>query len=143
MAWKHLGSPSGAIMTKTTGSISLGSGRKFELDSAAGRLSPDERAKRGKAARSAVPRESHAMYDPPADRADPVSLLEHQATTRLPDLVPVWYGRMLASPFSYFRGATGRHGEITCLSKSSSPRTVLSWPRWSTTSCPCIGSGRT
>ena len=82
-----------------------GSGRRFTLDSAAGRLTPAERAERGKAARSAVPRERHAVYDPPADRADPVSLLERQAATRLPDLVPVRYGRMLASPFSYFRGA--------------------------------------
>jgi uncharacterized protein (DUF2252 family) len=64
-----------------------------------------ERAKRGKAARSAVPRASHAVYDPAADRPDPVDLLERQAATRLPDLVPVRYGRMLASPFSYFRGA--------------------------------------
>jgi uncharacterized protein (DUF2252 family) len=75
------------------------------LDSAAGRLTPAERAERGKTARAAVPRDSHAVYDPPADRPDPVSLLEGQAATRLPDLVPVRYGRMLASPFSYFRGA--------------------------------------
>ena len=80
-------------------------GRRFALDSAAGRLSPAERAERGKAARSAVPRDSHAVYDPSADRPDPVGLLERQAATRLPDLVPVRYGRMLASPFSYFRGA--------------------------------------
>ena len=92
-------------MTATTGSVPLGSGGKSGLDSAVGRLSPAERAKIGKEARAAVPRESQAAYDPPADRADPVSLLERQAVTRLPDLVPVWYGRMLASPFSYFRGA--------------------------------------
>jgi uncharacterized protein (DUF2252 family) len=75
------------------------------LDSAAARLTPAERAERGKAVRSAVPRHSHAVYDPRADRPDPVGLLERQAATRLPDLVPVRYGRMLASPFSYFRGA--------------------------------------
>ena len=86
-------------------SVPLASGRRFALDSAAGRLTPAERAARGKAARSAVPRERHAVYDPPADRPDPVGLLERQAVTRLPDLVPVRYGRMLASPFSYFRGA--------------------------------------
>jgi uncharacterized protein (DUF2252 family) len=80
-------------------------GRRFALDSAAGGLSPAERAERGKAARSAVPRDSHDVYDPSADRPDPVGLLERQAATRLPDLVPVRYGRMLASPFSYFRGA--------------------------------------
>jgi uncharacterized protein (DUF2252 family) len=78
---------------------------RFALDSAAGRLTPAERAERGKAARAAAPRDRHAVYDPPADRPDPVSLLEGQAATRLPDLVPVRYGRMLASPFSYFRGA--------------------------------------
>src|SRR5215469_4726733 len=79
--------------------------RRFALDAAAGRLSPAERAERGRAARSAVPREDHAAYHPPVDRADPVSLLELQAASRLPDLVPVRYGRMLASQFSYFRGA--------------------------------------
>jgi uncharacterized protein (DUF2252 family) len=92
-------------MAAMTGSGRLGSGPKFRLDSAAGRRSPAERASRGRAARKAVSRESQAVYDPPAGRADPVGLLERQATMRLPDLVPVWYGRMLASPFSYFRGA--------------------------------------
>jgi uncharacterized protein (DUF2252 family) len=92
-------------MTEMTGRVVPGQGPASRLDSAARRLSPAERASRGKAARSAVPRDSHAACDPPADRADPVSLLERQAVTRLPDLVPVWYGRMLASPFSYFRGA--------------------------------------
>src|ERR1700676_3928200 len=82
-----------------------GSSRRFALDSAAGRLTQAERAERGKAARSAVPRDSHAFYDPPANRPDPVGLLERQAATRLPDLVPVRYGRMLSSPFSSFRGA--------------------------------------
>ena len=52
-----------------------------------------------------MPRESHAALDLPFDRPDPVDLLQMQATTRLPDLVPVRYGRMLASPFAYFRGA--------------------------------------
>jgi uncharacterized protein (DUF2252 family) len=85
--------------------VSSGTGRRFALDSAAARLTPAERAGRGKAARSAVPRASHAVYDPPADRPDPVGLLERQAATRVPDLVPVRYARMMASPFSYFRGA--------------------------------------
>jgi uncharacterized protein (DUF2252 family) len=64
-----------------------------------------ERAARGKALRAEVPRDSHAVFDPPADRADPISLLEEQAKTRLPDLVPVRYGRMMVSPFTYYRGA--------------------------------------
>ena len=68
-------------------------------------LSPAERAKAGKAARARASRESHAVFDPPASRPDPVSLLERQGESRVPELVPVRYGRMLVSPFSYFRGA--------------------------------------
>jgi uncharacterized protein (DUF2252 family) len=68
-------------------------------------LSAAERAALGKAARAAVPRESHAAFDPPADRPDPVAQLVEQGKSRIPELVPVRYGRMLASPFSYFRGA--------------------------------------
>ncbi len=60
---------------------------------------------RGRAARAAVPRESHAALGLPSRRADPVGLLESQAATRVPDLVPIRYGRMLASPFAFFRGA--------------------------------------
>ncbi len=68
-------------------------------------LTPEERAARGKRARAKVPLASHAVWEPPSDRTNPVDLLEHQATTRIPELVPIRYGRMLASPFSYFRGA--------------------------------------
>ncbi len=69
------------------------------------RLSPAERVARGKAARATVPREAHAALDLPPDRPDPIVLLEGQAASRVPELVPIRYGRMLASPFSYFRGA--------------------------------------
>src|SRR5271154_4341083 len=69
------------------------------------RRTPEERAGQGKAARVRVPRDTHAMADMPADRADPVTLLERQGETRVPDLVPVRYGRMLVSPFTFFRGA--------------------------------------
>jgi Uncharacterized protein conserved in bacteria (DUF2252) len=69
------------------------------------RLSPAERAAQGKAARAAVPRTSHAAFDPPSGRPDPVALLEEQGKSRVPELVPIRYGRMLASPFSYYRGA--------------------------------------
>jgi uncharacterized protein (DUF2252 family) len=55
--------------------------------------------------REVAPRESHAQWEPPADRPDPVDILEEQAKTRVPDLVPIRYGRMIASPFAYFRGA--------------------------------------
>ena len=68
-------------------------------------LTPDEWRARGRARRERVSLEEHAYWDAPSDRPDPVSVLEEQAKTRLPDLVPVRYGRMMASPFSYFRGA--------------------------------------
>jgi uncharacterized protein (DUF2252 family) len=55
--------------------------------------------------RRAAPRQSHAQWEPPPDRPDPVDILEEQARTRVPDLVPIRYGRMVASPFAYFRGA--------------------------------------
>jgi uncharacterized protein (DUF2252 family) len=64
-----------------------------------------ESAARGKAARSAAPRSSHAEFQPRADRSDPVDLLERQARTRVPELVPIRYGRMLATPFAFYRGA--------------------------------------
>lgn len=59
----------------------------------------------GRAARAAAPRSSHAGWTPPEDRTDPVSLLEEQATTRVADLVPIRHGRMMVSPFTFYRGA--------------------------------------
>ena len=58
-----------------------------------------------KAARSAAPRSAHAEWEPAEDRADPVAILERQAGSRVPELVPIRYGRMAASPFAFFRGA--------------------------------------
>ena len=68
-------------------------------------LTVSEREARGKAARAEVPRASHAEFDPPSTRAHPVELLERQAATRVPELVPIRYGRMLVSPFTFYRGA--------------------------------------
>ena len=68
-------------------------------------LTPDEWRRRGREQRRLAPRSSHAQWEPPADRPDPVAILEEQARTRVPDLVPIRYGRMVASPFAYFRGA--------------------------------------
>ena len=64
-----------------------------------------ERAAAGKAARSGARRSSHADWEPSAGRADPVAILERQADSRVPELVPIRYGRMSASPFAFFRGA--------------------------------------
>jgi uncharacterized protein (DUF2252 family) len=68
-------------------------------------LTVDERIARGKAARAEVPRSRHASFEAPSDRADPIELLEAQAQTRVPELVPIRYGRMLVSPFTFYRGA--------------------------------------
>ncbi len=68
-------------------------------------FSPAERAARGKAARAEVPRTSHADWEPSSVRPDPVAILEAQAVTREPALVPIRYGRMLVSPFTFYRGA--------------------------------------
>ena len=68
-------------------------------------LTVAERTERGKTARAAVPRSSQAAFEPAADRPDPIDLLESQAQTRVPELVPIRYGRMLVSPFTFYRGA--------------------------------------
>ncbi len=68
-------------------------------------LTVAERIARGKAARAEVPRTSHGLYAPADDRVDPIGLLEQQARTRVPELVPIRYGRMLVSPFTFYRGA--------------------------------------
>src|SRR5690349_4618234 len=68
-------------------------------------VSPAERAERGRAARRTTPRRAHAEWEPSAGRPDPITILEEQATTRIPELVPIRHGRMLVSPFAFFRGA--------------------------------------
>jgi uncharacterized protein (DUF2252 family) len=68
-------------------------------------LESSESAERGRAARKRAPRTAHGDWTPAADRADPVSLLAAQAATRVQELVPIRYGRMLASPFTFYRGA--------------------------------------
>ncbi|MFE3249067.1 DUF2252 domain-containing protein [Streptomyces sp. NPDC059209] len=68
-------------------------------------LSPRERAEQGKAARKSTPRKSHAGFEPARGRPDPVSVVEAQSRTRVPELVPIRYGRMTESPFRFYRGA--------------------------------------
>src|SRR3954452_8804232 len=68
-------------------------------------LTPEERMARGKAARNEVPRSSHGRWVAVENRPDPVVLLAEQDTSRVPELVPIRYGRMLVSPFTFYRGA--------------------------------------
>jgi uncharacterized protein (DUF2252 family) len=80
-------------------------GMRLEHGKVVPHLAVDERAARGKAARREVSRSSHAGFTPGAHRTDPVEMLEQQAVTRVPELVPIRYGRMLVSPFTFYRGA--------------------------------------
>lgn len=66
---------------------------------------PEERFEQGRATRKRVPRDTLAGWQPVADRFDPIAILEAQAVSRDPTLVPIRHGRMLASPFAFFRGA--------------------------------------
>ncbi|GAA2921457.1 DUF2252 domain-containing protein [Kitasatospora cinereorecta] len=66
---------------------------------------PAERAALGRAARRRTPRSSHAMFEPAADRPDPLDILRAQSAARVPELVPIRYGRMTESPFRFYRGA--------------------------------------
>ena len=90
--------------TAAAGHGTAAAGTKSE-PAAVPHLSVAERVARGKAARSEVPRADHAKFEPLPTRADPVELLERQAKTRVPELVPIRYGRMLVSPFTFYRGA--------------------------------------
>jgi uncharacterized protein (DUF2252 family) len=68
-------------------------------------LTVDQRVARGQDSRKRVPRRSHGRWERAADRPDPIALLEEQAASRVPQLVPIRYGRMLVSPFTFYRGA--------------------------------------
>lgn len=65
----------------------------------------DERMAAGKALRSKLPRERHAAWKPTAGRRDPIDVLEASSRARMPELVPIRYGRMLRSPFTFLRGS--------------------------------------
>jgi uncharacterized protein (DUF2252 family) len=80
-----------------------------------------ERVALGKAARAEVPRKSHGKWEPALTRADPVALLEEQSQSRVEELVPIRYGRMLVSPFTFYRGAA----YIMASDLSRLPRTGL------------------
>jgi uncharacterized protein (DUF2252 family) len=80
-------------------------GMRYEHGSVVPHLTVDERLARGKVARREVPRASHADLGSGTYRMDPVELLQRQAASRVPELVPIRYGRMLVSPFTFYRGA--------------------------------------
>jgi uncharacterized protein (DUF2252 family) len=90
--------------TSPSGSVRPGSS-SFASAWRRAHLTAGERRARGQVARTQAPRSSHGRWEPATDRPDPIALLEEQAETRVPDLVPIRYGRMLVSPFTFYRGA--------------------------------------
>src|ERR1700761_1654827 len=90
--------------TKSTSAKQTVSSKKLLDRFTAPRASIADRIDAGKRLRTAVPRASLAEFKPPAKRKDPVAVLETQARTRLAELIPVRYARMLASPFAFLRG---------------------------------------
>jgi uncharacterized protein (DUF2252 family) len=80
-----------------------------------------ERVERGKAARGEVPRSVHGEWEPASDRRDPIEILEEQGRSRVSELVPIRYGRMLISPFTFYRGAAA----IMAADLAKEPRTRL------------------
>ena len=84
-------------------------------------LAADERAAFGRATRADVPRSLHGVWEPVADSPDPVDVLDAQAASRVPELVPIRYGRMLVSPFTFFRGGAA----LMASDLARAPRTGL------------------
>jgi uncharacterized protein (DUF2252 family) len=80
-----------------------------------------ERAAAGRAARKAAPRASHGDYAPAAKRRDPIDVIEAQSATRVPELVPIRYGRMTESPFRFYRGAAA----IMAMDLADTPRSGI------------------
>jgi uncharacterized protein DUF2252 len=100
------------------------SGKGSARAGAAERLTRADRAARGKDARAVAPLESHVQFTPDPSR-DPVGLLLEQAKTRVPELVPVRHGRMLVSPFTYYRGAALPMAADLCTTPASGLRVQL------------------
>ncbi len=92
------------MMEEEYDSAPLPAGMRYEHGQVVPHLTAEQRVARGKAARREVPRESHAAFKPGSLRRDPVELLQSQNTSRVPELVPIRYGRMLVSPFTFYRG---------------------------------------
>ena len=76
--------------------------------------SPAERRAEGKALRDAVPRELHRGWKAPKDRRDPIELLIESNQGRVPQLVPIRHGRMLHSPFAFYRGSAALMAADLC-----------------------------
>jgi len=95
--------------------------KKKAVEDSADLLRAEQSAAAGKAAREKAPRGAHGEWEPAEDRRDPVEVLEQQAEDRVPELVPIRYGRMLASAFTFYRGAAA----IMAMDLAGSPESGL------------------
>jgi uncharacterized protein (DUF2252 family) len=86
------------------------------------KISPDERRAEGKALRNATPRAAHGGWNAPEDRRDPIELLRESNEGRIPELIPIRFGRMAQSPFAFYRGAAA----VMAADLASTPRSGLS-----------------
>jgi uncharacterized protein (DUF2252 family) len=84
-------------------------------------LTPSERQASGKSARRRAPRSVQARWEPVPDRPDAVEILTEQDRTRIPELIAIRHGRMLASPFSFYRGAAA----VMAADLAATPRSGL------------------
>jgi uncharacterized protein (DUF2252 family) len=87
-------------------------------------LAADAREARGKAARAVAPRASHAEFESASDR-DPVAIVDEDTPSRVPELVPIRYGRMLVTPFTFYRGAASLMANDLTATPSSGLRAQL------------------
>src|SRR5580765_8168800 len=87
----------------------------------------EKRFQLGKELRKKIPRIAQGEYKPAPDRADPVSILEEQGKTRLTDLVPIRYSRMLTSPFAFLRGAAAIMAADLAAGAPTAGRPVQCW----------------
>ncbi len=108
-------------MPKTSSAPSAAPGAQRRLEGEAPHRTPAERAARGKAARREVPRESPAEYKAAKRRPDPIGIIEAQSAVRVPELIPIRYGRMSESPFRFYRGAAA----IMASDLAGTPRTGI------------------
>ncbi len=86
-----------------------------------GYTSADERRAAGKALRDATPRAAHGGWKPPKDRRDPIELLRESNEGRMPELIPIRFGRMAQSPFAFYRGSA----PVMAADLASTPTTGL------------------
>src|SRR5947209_13351843 len=88
--------------------------------------STSARRARGRSLRSDTPRSSHAAWEPPKGRRDPVTILEQQEASRLPELLPLRHARMTESALGFFRGAAAIMAEDLAATPGSGLRVQAS-----------------